>query len=54
MVFFCRFPVQKILQSDILVDNNKKKLEDENTFKNQKFGWYLCRGVILTKDNLAT
>jgi hypothetical protein len=28
-------------------------LEDENTFKNQKNGWYFCRGVILTKDNLA-
>jgi hypothetical protein len=28
-------------------------LEDENTTKNQKIGWYFHRGVILTKDNLV-
>jgi hypothetical protein len=34
--------------------DNKNKLKDENATKNQKkVGWYLCRGVILTKDNLA-
>jgi hypothetical protein len=42
-----------IIQSDIPVDNNNKILEDENTTKDQNFGWYLCRGVILTKDIIA-
>jgi hypothetical protein len=27
-------------------------LEDEDTFENQGFGWYIRRGVILTKITL--
>jgi hypothetical protein len=40
-----------LLKPKVPVDN-KNKLEDENTTKNKK-GWYLCRGVILTNDNLG-
>jgi hypothetical protein len=42
-----------ILQSDIPVDNNKKIWKMKIPLKNKKFGWYLRRGVILTKDNLV-
>jgi hypothetical protein len=42
-----------ILQSDIPVDNNKKIWKMKIPLKNKKIGWYLRRGVILTKDNLV-
>jgi hypothetical protein len=42
-----------IIQSDIPVDNNKKIRKMKIPLKTKKFGWYLCRGVILTKDNLV-
>jgi hypothetical protein len=41
------------MQSDIPVDNNKKIWKMKIPLKTKKFGWYLHRGVILTKDNLA-
>jgi hypothetical protein len=42
-----------ILQSDIPVDSNKKIWKMKILLKNKKIGWYLRRGVILTKDNLV-
>jgi hypothetical protein len=45
-----------LIHSDILVDNNKKIWKMKVPLKNKNtkiFGWYLHRGVILTKDNLA-
>jgi hypothetical protein len=42
-----------ILQSDIPVDNNKKIWKIKISLKNKKIGWYLRRGVILTKDNFV-
>jgi hypothetical protein len=41
------------MQSDIPVDNNKKIWKMKIPLKNKKIAWYLRRGVILTKDNLA-
>jgi hypothetical protein len=41
-----------ILQYDLLVDNNKKIWKMKIPLKTKFFVWYLCRGVILTKDNL--
>jgi hypothetical protein len=48
------FMYKALPKPEVPVDN-KNKLEDENTTKNQKkkIVWYLCQGVILTKDNLA-
>jgi hypothetical protein len=40
-----------IMQSDVLVD--KKIWKMKIPLKTKKFAWYLRRGVILTKDNLA-
>jgi hypothetical protein len=42
-----------ILHSDIPVDNNKKIWKMKIPLKIKIFGWYLRRGVILTKDNLV-
>jgi hypothetical protein len=42
-----------ILHSDIPVDNNKKIWKMKIPLKIKNFGWYLRRGVILTKDNLV-
>jgi hypothetical protein len=42
-----------IMQSDVLVDNNKKIWKMKIPVKNKKIVCYLRRGVILTKDNLA-
>jgi hypothetical protein len=42
-----------ILQSDIPVDNNKKIWMMKIPLKNKKNGWYLHRGLIITKDNLV-
>jgi hypothetical protein len=44
---------KSILQSDIPVDNNKKIWKMKIPLKSKKIGWYLCHGVILTKDNLV-
>jgi hypothetical protein len=41
-----------LIQLNVPVDN-KKMLEFKNPFKIKVFGWYLRKGVILTKDNLA-
>ena len=42
-----------LIQPDVPVDNNKKIWKMKIPLKNKVFAWYLCRGVILTKDNLA-
>jgi hypothetical protein len=42
-----------IIQSNIPVDNNKNIWKMKIPLKNKIFGWYLRRGVILTKDNLV-
>jgi hypothetical protein len=42
-----------IIQSDILVNSNKKIWKMKIPLKPKIFGWYLRRGVILTKDNLV-
>jgi hypothetical protein len=42
-----------ILQTDLPVDNNNKIWKMEILLKTKIFAWYLHRGVILTKDNLA-
>ena len=42
-----------IIQPDILVDKNKKIWKMKIPLKIKIFGWYLRRGVILTKDNLV-
>jgi hypothetical protein len=42
-----------ILLSDLPVDNNKKIWKMKIPLKIKIFGWYLRRGVILTKDNLV-
>jgi hypothetical protein len=36
-----------------LVVNNKKIWKIKISLKKKVFAWYLCRGVILTKENLA-
>jgi hypothetical protein len=36
-----------------LVVNNKKIWKIKIPLKKKVFAWYLCRGVILTKENLA-
>jgi hypothetical protein len=41
------------LQSDIPVNSNKKIWKMKIPLKIKIFGWYLRRGVILTKDNLV-
>jgi hypothetical protein len=41
-----------IIESDILVNSNKKIWKMKIPLKTKIFGWYLHRGVILTKDNL--
>jgi hypothetical protein len=42
-----------IIQSDIILDDNKKIWKMKIPLKTKIFGWYLCRGVILTKDDLV-
>jgi hypothetical protein len=42
-----------ILLSDLPVYNNKKVWKMKIPLKTKSFAWYLCRGVILTKDNLV-
>ena len=42
-----------LIQSDIPVDTNKKIWKMKIPLKTKVFAWYLRRGVILTKDNLA-
>jgi hypothetical protein len=42
-----------IIQSDILVNSNKKIWKMKIPLTTKIFGWYLRRGVILTKDNLV-
>jgi hypothetical protein len=42
-----------LIQLDILVDNNKMIWKMKRPLKTKVFGWYLRRGVILTKDILA-
>jgi hypothetical protein len=41
-----------IIQSDIPVNCNKNIWKMKIPLKTKTFGWYLRRGVILTKDNL--
>jgi hypothetical protein len=48
-----RLLYKAIMQFDFLVDNNKKIWKMKIPLKTKKFAWYLRRGVILTKDNLA-
>jgi hypothetical protein len=42
-----------LIQHDILVNNNLKVWKMKILLKSKVFVWYLRRGVILTKDNLA-
>jgi hypothetical protein len=42
-----------LIQHDISVDSNKKIWKMKIALKNKVFVWYLHRGVICTKDNLA-
>ena len=42
-----------LIQPDLPVDNNHKIWKMRIPLKNKIFAWYLRRGVILTKDNLA-
>ena len=42
-----------LIHPDVLVDNNKKIWKMKIPLKTKVFAWYLRRGVILTKDNLA-
>jgi hypothetical protein len=41
-----------IIQSDVLVNSNKEIWKMKIPLKTKIFGWYLHRGVIVTKDNL--
>jgi hypothetical protein len=41
-----------LILTDLPVLDNKKTGKMKIPLKNKKFAWYLCRGVILTKDNL--
>jgi hypothetical protein len=42
-----------IIQSDVPINSNKKIWKMKIPLKTKIFGWYLRRGVILTKDNLV-
>ena len=42
-----------LVQPDVPVENNKKIWKMKIPLKNKVFAWYLCRAVILTKDNFA-
>jgi hypothetical protein len=42
-----------LIYLDVPVDNNKMIWKMKIPLKTKVFGWYLHRGVILTKDNLA-
>ena len=42
-----------LIQPEVPVDTNKKICKMKIPLKTKVFAWYLCRGVILTKDNLA-
>jgi hypothetical protein len=42
-----------LIHLDVPVDNNKMIWKKKIPLKTKVFGWYLRRGVILTKDNLA-
>jgi hypothetical protein len=42
-----------LIQPNITVDNNLKIWKMKIPLKTKVFAWYLRRGVILTKDNLA-
>jgi hypothetical protein len=42
-----------LIQPDIPIDNNSKIWKMKIPLKTKVFAWYLRRGVILTKDNLA-
>ena len=42
-----------LIQPNVPVENNKKLWTMKIPLKNKVFAWYLRRGVILTKDNLA-
>ena len=44
---------QALIQPEVPVDNNKKIWKMKIPLKNKKIAWYLRRGIILTKDNLA-
>jgi hypothetical protein len=52
-----KFSVASTYNSLILLDlpvlNNKKIWKMKIPLKNKKIAWYLCWGVILTKDNLV-
>jgi hypothetical protein len=52
--FSVGFLYKAIIQSDIPVNNNKKIWKMKIPLKTKKNGWYLRRGVILTKDNLLS
>jgi hypothetical protein len=42
-----------IIKSDIPANCNNTIWKMKIPLKTKNFGWYLCRGVILTKDNLV-
>ena len=42
-----------LIQPSVPVDNNRKFWKMKIPLKTKVFAWYLRRGVILTKDNLA-
>jgi hypothetical protein len=42
-----------LIQPDVPVDHNKEIWKLKIPLKTKVFAWYLLRGVILTKDNLA-
>ena len=44
---------KSLIQYDLPVVNNKKIWKMKIPLKSKVFAWYLCRGVNLTRDNLA-
>jgi hypothetical protein len=51
--FSVRLLYNAIIQSDIPVGDNKKIWKMKIPQITKIFGWYLRRGIILTKDNLV-
>jgi hypothetical protein len=51
--FFVDSMYNALIHLDIPVDNNNMIWKMKISLKTKVFGWYLRRGVILTKDNLA-
>jgi hypothetical protein len=51
--FFVDSMYNALIHLHIPVDNNKMIWKMKIPLKTKVFGWYLCHGVILTKDNFA-